>query len=402
MEGCVKAFNTMQHLKRHIASHSVKLPHQCALYPPCIEGFRKKTQLERHVRQIHLGLKPFSCKRTHEDGNICNESFDTKGKLEVHINRDHKGGGGNKYFCEECFAEEPGGQGDAGEGIEIDGMTRGTIVVWPEDEEPTKSDKGQSVGSEEDESHQSDEEPHFPTTPTSTAAVSTAATSSKLGFKTYSALQTHIRTAHPPICRTCGKRCASNRDLRVHITENHSLPLPERRRPHTCPYSECNGKGFSRKWGLTVHIRTIHEKERNHICPVEGCGKGFGARQTMELHYERHFKNDKAGKSVGEDTSETKEENRNIEDRRKRKEALASLLTRLTGVGYSIGRSISCVAIGCEYRFKRRYDLEVHLQAMHGISKQQADEILGRVEGDVDGEGVDGECVTQEEDDWSD
>ena len=120
----------------------------------------------------------------------------------------------------------------------------------------------------------------------------------------------------------------------------------------------------------------------------------------MEMHYERHFKNDGASKSLGENTAETKEENRSIENRKKRKEVLASLLTRLTGVGYSIGRSISCVAIGCEYRFKRRYDLEVHLQAMHGISKQQADEILGKVEGDIDGEGADGQCITQE-DDWS-
>ena len=357
---------------------------------------------------MHLGLKPFSCKRTNEGGNKCDESFDTKGKLEVHINRDHKGGGGNKYFCEECFAEEPGDGDDAGEGREIDGMSRGTIVVWPEDEEPTKTvcHKDHDRGGEEAGDHESDkdpegdEEPLFPTTPTSTAAISTTASSLKLGFKTYSALQAHIRTAHPPICRTCGKRCASNRDLRVHITENHSLPLSERRRPHTCPYSECNGKGFSRKWGLTVHIRTVHEKERNHICPVEGCGKGFGARQTMEMHYDRHFKNDRVSKSVEENTVETKEESRSTGDRRKRKETLASLLTRLTGVGYSLGRSISCVTVGCEYRFKRRYDLEVHLQAMHGISKQQADEILGRVEGEV--EGADSECdVSQGEEEWS-
>lgn len=372
----------------------MKLPHQCTLYPPCAEGFRKKTQLERHVRQIHLGLKPFPCRRTNEDGKNCDESFDTKGKLEVHINRDHKGGGGNKYVCEECFAEGSGDGNDVGESGEIDGMTRGTIVVWPEDEE--------------DGDHQSDEAPGddegllFHTTPTtSTTAISTTASSLKLGFKTYSALQAHIRTAHPPICRTCGKRCASNRDLRVHITENHSLPLAERRRPHTCPFPECNGKGFSRKWGLTVHIRTIHEKERNHICPVDGCGKGFGTRQTMEMHYERHFKNDSASKKVEENTAEAREGNGSIGDRRKRKEVLASLLTRLTGVGYALGRSIPCVAVGCEYRFKRRYDLEVHLQAMHGISKQQTDEILGRVEGD--GEGADGKCdTTQGEDDWSD
>lgn len=49
-------------------------------------------------------------------------------------------------------------------------------------------------------------------------------------------------------------------------------------------------------------------------------------------------------------------------------------LMKLTGVGYEeySGRHIPCITPECDFRFSRRYDLQVHLQARHGLSAHQA------------------------------
>ena len=39
---------------------------------------------------------------------------------------------------------------------------------------------------------------------------------------------------------------------------------------------------------------------------------------------------------------------------------------RLTGAGYEDDRFIACVVVPCNHRFGRAYDLEVHLEAVHG------------------------------------
>lgn len=384
--GCPRSFHTSQHLKRHLDFHARPAPHVCAQYPPCEEGFRKKTQLERHVRTVHLGRNPFQCNHAveGEGGGMttCTESFETKGQLEGHRHREH--GSGNRYFCEECVAG-----GGVAEGAEprIEGMTSGTIVVWPDDEPPRRRRLTRNPAPVHDEDdninlsdHHDSDYTHTPPTNTPPTPLTTAASittaSTTLGFRTYSALQSHLRHQHPPTCPTCHKPCASNRDLRVHIFENHTHPLSERRKPHTCPHPSCAGKGFARKWGLTVHLRTVHDKEKKFGCEVDGCGKRFGLRATLRKHVEGihvhpHPNPRGGGSGSGAGTP--------------RPGGGVSLLTRLTGVGYEKGRSIACVAVGCAYRFKRGYDLGVHLQAGHGFSEGQAGEVLGGLGGEEEG-----------------
>ncbi|KAF8475995.1 hypothetical protein BDZ91DRAFT_710714 [Kalaharituber pfeilii] len=392
---CGRTFATAQHLKRHMESHQQRFPHNCTEYPPCTAGFRKKTQLGRHIRTEHLGLKPFACKyMSEEDPSVnCSMSFETKGKLESHVNREHKGVA--KYFCEECMATEDG-NGEGKEVLEahIDGITAGTILLWPGDE-----DGKDEVGNGDGDGEQVEEvlattsagvtivglDACTPITASSTttahpAPALTATTggtlSSRRGFKTYALLQAHIRSAHPPICKTCGKRCKSNRDLRLHVSENHSAPLEERRRRFVC---ETCGQGFARRWGMVSHQRTVHNGERPFACAFGGCEKAFGHKATMELHYNTHF----TGRSAG------REKSRTMKAGAKAPKNKGLLLTKLTGVGYEDlpGREIPCVVGGCKYRFGRRYDLEVHLETAHHFGERQITEVFAGVQAHLGVEG---------------
>ncbi|KAI5808661.1 hypothetical protein DFH27DRAFT_598290 [Peziza echinospora] len=440
---CTQSFTTAQHLKRHVSSHTSQHPHKCQT---CEESFRKKTQLERHVRATHLGLKPFACKHQSVDGENgevvkCPEAFETKGKLEGHVHREHRGGGGAKYFCEECLMQEGGKEGqddDDDDDDDDDGrfrnqlswITADSILVWPEDDDgqhdSTSSHEHQDLGNNnnnndnrenknndeiEEETAASTIQP-TPTTatppsssgstaPTSAPPASTTAGTfaTRLGFKTYHQLQYHIRTVHPPICKTCGKICKSNRDLRAHISENHADPLHIRKGNFVCNWvseddgggsgSPC-GQGFPRRWGLLVHQRTVHEKKRPFECPFEGCGRRFGYKSAMEGHYNTHLNPGAGGKkqrrggrrqsmsSMASSTVATRDQQQQQQQAQSQTAppAPALLLTKLTGVGYaSLRRNIPCVVEGCEFRFLRRYDLLGHLRATHGFGERQVQEI---------------------------
>lgn len=325
-------------------THGKGLAHSCTGYLPCTEQFRKKTQLERHVRVEHLGVRGWVCRCLPEveeggegvagEGKRCEECFETKGQLSRHMKREH--GTENKYFCEDCTIGKDGevvGRSSATTAV----RERVTVVGSPEHEVPSESkrvsrsasdpnkelddletllrkflknagDSDSSPDSEMDESQDQSQGPPDPATTTdttntnTTTALATATTPSftststststlslaqPLGFKTLSSYQHHLLISHPPIGHDCGTVCLSHQGLRVYVDNNHA---PEHANNNICPYAECNGKRFTRKWTLTVHIKTVHEGEKNHICPQEGCGRAFGHKGSMEEHSKKHFR----------------------------------------------------------------------------------------------------------------
>ncbi|KAK3990551.1 putative Zn-finger binding protein [Cladorrhinum sp. PSN332] len=98
-EGCDKAFVTATRLRRHAEVHKGAEKYRCRGYGDCSLSFRKHQTLQRHIRVVHLGLKPFLCTT---DG-CTSAGFDSAGALRRHVERDH---GTIRFWCDECQDDE--------------------------------------------------------------------------------------------------------------------------------------------------------------------------------------------------------------------------------------------------------------------------------------------------------
>lgn len=160
--------------------------------------------------------------------------------------------------------------------------------------------------------------------PSSSAAQD--ATTSLLSFPTWSALQAHMRGAHPPTCpyESCNGKVFKNREnLKLHIRRHEekqrqalaeegeeaqeiddgssdvdddtdsdhsdagpSQPSAARLRTFVCgwhPDSEPDpcGKSFKSKYALDTHHRVAHLNDRPFTCP---CGKAYGHKHLLKRH----------------------------------------------------------------------------------------------------------------------
>ena len=239
-ERCGKSFTTGTRLRRHAAAHEEKEETKCQ-EPGCGKVFRKQETLQRHIRQDHLGEKAYQCTHVEIDSEgqpmECQQAFAKPEQLRNHEAREHSG---MRYFCEVCCPPREYDQlADEMAALAVDG--------------------------------------------------------GRVGFPTYTDLQDHMHTAHPPTCPDCGKQCESNRALRAHIDIDHSA-LSERQN-FKCTWPGCD-RGFTKAGNLKVHVQNVHAKARNFICGQfnltdnekvegwngQGCGNAFGTKANLEEH----------------------------------------------------------------------------------------------------------------------
>ena len=197
----------------------------------------------------------------------------------------------------------------------------------------------------------------------------------KFRFATYSDLQEHNSTVHPPTCTECGLQCSSARELRQHFEINHEpsteqLPLSERR-THHCPGPGC-GKSFTKHGNLSVHVKQIHCGKKQFVCGEiepsklnnvhnwdgkDACGRGFTAKATLEEHVRTShlgLPHSRKGKPRGD-----------LKGTSYHKPSAMELV--IGGQQYDPNRNIRCLVAGCDFLFTREYDLDVHLRARHGL-----------------------------------
>lgn len=321
--GCGKSFVTGSRLRRHIAAHDGQDKHRCTEYPPCRETFRKHSTLQKHITTAHLHMKPFPCNFVDPNtGEKCKMAFDTAGNLRSHESRLHTE---DRFTCSECS-----------ERLKREALDTGT------------ADKD---------------------VPSVT-------------FPTYALLQSHIRTVHPPKCPQCPLVCSTSRELRRHLEVAHGDVSIDSRRLFPCTYDGCD-RSFTKKGNLTVHIRTVHEREKRFVCGETdlsaskkvaewdgiGCKKRYGSKLALEEHIRvTHLglPNAKA----------ERRERLGLSKKPKESASAMSTLAALTGQGYveETGRHIPCLYDSCEHRFHRDYDLWVHMTSKHNCSE---DEVQG-------------------------
>lgn len=329
---CGKSFTTATRLRRHAAAHEAKEETTCS-HPDCGKVFRKMETLQRHVLVEHYGEKPYKCTHVEVDelGREveCARSFNKPLQLKNHEAREHSG---SRYFCDIC---RPG-----------------------------------SAIEQEDDDVFGDGPP--------------------AGFSAYSELQEHLRMAHPPTCKECGKLCESNRALKAHVDIVHSA-LSDRQQSHLCSWPGC-GRGFTKAGNLKVHIQSVHRKVRGFVCGEfdvsasgkvegwnrEGCGAAFGTKANLEEHVRtRHIglpgkvkpsRQRKREERLLKGVSATPSSGVETDGIATPADGVA--LSMLTGHGYAElpGRQIACLVEGCQWRFGREYDLENHLDVIHGMN----------------------------------
>lgn len=237
--GCDKRFVNGTRLRRHEAGHEQKEKFRCNRYPPCNEIFRKESTLQSHIASAHLDVKPWRCGHMDEDTGEQCSAAYFQ-ESKLRYHMDTAHNGVKRFSCSICSAESS--MEDADEATE----TR---------------------------------------------------------FATYTALQEHIRDAHPPKCEVCGRTFLSQPQLKAHIDVVHSTNYSERATFH-CEEPGCN-KAFTKRGNLVQHVRTVHRREKPFVCGVtdvhdsskffdeddqrvswdgQGCGRGFGNKASLEDH----------------------------------------------------------------------------------------------------------------------
>ncbi|KAG6920025.1 hypothetical protein DXG01_010093 [Tephrocybe rancida] len=246
-------------------------------------------------------------------------------------------------------------------------------------------------------------------------------------YRTWTALQHHIRTAHPPACthESCnGRIFASQKGLRAHqklheqreIEEEMAIsdaedadstqpPRKKRRggeigRDWKCDVDGCQ-KDFKSKKALDTHTNVTHLGRRDHVCPHDSCGQTYGYKHLLQRHLAKAHNTTSADEDTPHDDSDESDWASNVKVPRKVTSTSLDIDT-ITGHSYAQrtranvanASALLCpyphlegitladddallpapqtsAARACEYAFSRAYDFRRHLKTAHGATAEK-------------------------------
>ncbi|ESK93678.1 transcription factor iiia [Moniliophthora roreri MCA 2997] len=406
-DGCTKAYTKPSRLAEHERSHTGQRPFVCSI---CNKSYLRESHLQAHARS-HLpdSEKPFVCPQEN-----CNKRFWTQQHLRTHVDWHN---GAKPFACSEpecneafpkhhqlrthkCTAHAPPG-------------TKPYPCTHPG---CTKSfDTNQHLRTHfkvhNEKRYTCAHQTCLPTP--GTAAVF---------YPTWTALQHHMRTAHPPTCphpQCRGKTFTSQKGLRAHqkLHEEREIeaeinacavdsdaeathpPRKKRRggemgRDWRCEVQGC-GKDFKSSKALAIHHKVTHLGRRDFVCLHKGCERTFGYKHLLQRHQAKvHVTSGSSSESDSRSSSDDTPSEDEETGAKVAKTTIGMNIDTLTGVSYTArskqklqnGRALHCPfpeldAIihrriqsapqlsdsTCNYVFSRAYDLRRHLKAFHEV-----------------------------------
>ncbi|KAI0932343.1 hypothetical protein AcW2_001001 [Taiwanofungus camphoratus] len=402
--GCDKAYTKPSRLAEHQRAHTGDRPYVCAT---CKKSYFRDTHLQAHAR-THLpdSAKPFVCEEPE-----CNKRFWTTQHLRVHerLHRGEKPFKCSEALCEASFSKHH----QLRVHICAAHSPPGTKPYRCESVACTKSFTTSQKLRAHVKTH--NEKRYTCVHQTCLPATNQPATY----YPTWSALQHHMRTAHPPICPhpSCnGKTFTAQKGLRAHLKlhaerdletqlekavaesadedEEEERPLKRRRggevgRDWICQEAGCS-KDFKSKKALTTHHNVFHLGRRDFVCSYSGCQRAFGYKHLLQRHMAKVHSAHSSSSSESEtcDSSDEAGETAavpmgidfitgNAYATRARMKSDNPKILRcpypdlpavLSGMSVS---SASCSDVACLYVFSRAYDLRRHLQSEHGVEVER-------------------------------
>lgn len=200
--------------------------------------------------------------------------------------------------------------------------------------------------------------------------------SERVAFRSLPELHEHIRIAHPPTCRDCGKNFRCTAELAMHIESQHAdMGLSERRR-YPCLEPDC-GRSFTQKGNLVTHMNYFHLESKAFVCGTVDLNtltridnwngsNACGRPMTTKGNLVEHIRTVHLGL---EPSRKTRRKQKAADAKAAASQATSSTVNLLTGFGYEVGRDFQCKLDHCPHRFQKEYDLRRHMDNYHGLGK---------------------------------
>ncbi|EGW33338.1 uncharacterized protein SPAPADRAFT_135830 [Spathaspora passalidarum NRRL Y-27907] len=339
-ENCDKAYSKPSLLEQHMRSHTNERPFKCS-HEDCDKSFLRKSHLDAHMVS-HATDKPFHC-------SVCGKGVNSQQHLRRHEITHSKSFTCTYEGCSEAFYKH---QSLRHHILSVHEKTLTCTHCNKSFQRPYKLAQHNLKHHGDSPAYQCDHAGCFS------------------NFKTWSALQFHVKQEHPKLkCSICGKGCVGRKGLRSHMLshdEQKMLKLWQ------CTY--CDIGKFPRKAELVNHYNDFHdgnipenllkrselmrlEQLLNSSDPLSANSKDLKNYKIVSSDEDSDEDNDVAVDARSDTTMSQRSMNSLSKDLSKGRSSIIGLISN-----NFVSKKIKCPKGNCGRMFSREYDLDRHLK----------------------------------------